>query len=70
VPVYLLDGTHELRGRRELAKEWFAALSAPHKQLITYENAGHAVAFEQVDAFHRLLVEEILPATYGVEAGS
>jgi pimeloyl-ACP methyl ester carboxylesterase len=70
VPVYLLDGAHELRGRRDLAHEWFAALSAPHKQLITYENAGHAVAFEQVDAFHRLLVEEILPATYGVEAGS
>ncbi len=66
VPVYLLDGTHELPGRRELAQEWFASLSAPDKQLITYEDAGHAVAFEQADAFHRLLVEEIVPATYGV----
>jgi pimeloyl-ACP methyl ester carboxylesterase len=64
VPVYLLDGAHELRGRRELAREWFAELSAPSKQLITYEDAGHAVAFEQADAFHRLLVEEIVPATY------
>ena len=66
VPVYLLDGTHELRGRRDLAQEWFASLSAPHKELITYENAGHAVAFEQAEAFHRLLVEEIVPATYEV----
>lgn len=66
VPVYLLDGTHELRGRRDLAQEWFEGLSAPHKQLVTYEDAGHAVAFEQADAFHRLLVEEIVPATYGV----
>ena len=35
VPVYLLDGVHELRGRRELAQEGSASLSAPHKQLIT-----------------------------------
>jgi pimeloyl-ACP methyl ester carboxylesterase len=64
VPVYMLDGEHELRGRRDLAHEWFAGLVAPHKQLVTYPHAGHAVAFEQVDAVHRLLVDEIVPATY------
>ena len=64
VPVYLLDGEHELRGRRELAHEWFDALDAPSKRLVTYPDAGHAVAFEQVDAVHRLLVDEIVPATY------
>ena len=64
VPVYVLDGEHEIRGRRELAHEWFAALDAPVKQLVTYPDAGHAVAFEQLDAVHRLLVEEIVPATY------
>jgi pimeloyl-ACP methyl ester carboxylesterase len=66
VPVYVLDGEHELRGRRELAHEWFTKLTAPHKQLITYPNAGHAVAFEQADAFLRLMNEQIVPATYGV----
>ena len=65
VPVYLLDGANELRGRRALAHEWFAQLRAPHKELITYQDAGHAVAFEQADAFLRLMVEEIVPATYG-----
>jgi proline iminopeptidase len=69
VPVYVLDGANELRGRRELAHEWFAQLTAPHKQLVTYENAGHAVAFEQVDAFLRLMNEEIVPATYGTAGG-
>jgi pimeloyl-ACP methyl ester carboxylesterase len=64
VPVYMLDGANELRGRRELAHEWFAALSAPHKELITYADAAHAVAFEQADAFLRLMNEEIVPATY------
>ena len=68
VPVYVLDGANELRGRRELAHEWFAQLAAPHKELITYENAGHAVAFEQVDALRQLMVEQIVPATYGANA--
>jgi len=64
VPVYMLDGENELRGRRELAHEWFAQLTAPYKESITYENAGHAVAFEQADAFLRLMNDEIVPATY------
>jgi proline iminopeptidase len=67
VPVYMLDGAHELSGRRDLAHEWFAQLSAPHKQLVTYEDAGHSVVFEQVDAFRLLMLEEILPATYALD---
>jgi proline iminopeptidase len=66
VPVYLLDGEHELRARRELALEWFDGLSAPAKELISFADAGHSVVFEQADAFHRLMVEEIVPDTYGV----
>jgi pimeloyl-ACP methyl ester carboxylesterase len=69
VPVYLLDGENELRGRRDLAHEWFAQLTAPNKELITYADAGHAVAFEQADAFLRLMNEQIVPATYGAQEG-
>jgi pimeloyl-ACP methyl ester carboxylesterase len=65
VPVYVLDGAHELRGRRVLAQEWFNALAAPHKELVTYQDAGHSVVFEQADAFRRLMTETIVPATYG-----
>jgi pimeloyl-ACP methyl ester carboxylesterase len=67
VPVYVLDGEHELRGRRDLALEWFEGLAAPSKELVTYADAGHSVVFEQADAFHRLMVDEIVPATYDVE---
>jgi proline iminopeptidase len=70
VPVYVLDGENELRGRRELAHEWFDQLTAPHKELIRYSDAGHAVAFEQADAFLRLMNEEIVPATYDVRTGA
>jgi pimeloyl-ACP methyl ester carboxylesterase len=63
--VSVLDGANELRGRRALAHEWFEGLTAPHKELITYADAGHAVVFEQGDAFLRLMNEQIVPATYG-----
>lgn len=63
-PVYILDGEPELRGRSQLSHEWFAMLDAPHKEMITFENAGHSVAFEHADELHHLLVEEILPTTY------
>ncbi len=65
VPVWILDGEHELRGRRQLSHEWFAQLVAPHKEMITYADAGHSVVFEQADAIHQLMVDEILPLTYG-----
>jgi pimeloyl-ACP methyl ester carboxylesterase len=43
--------------------EWYGLLDAPEKHLVTYEGAAHAVAFEQADEVHRLLVEDILPRT-------
>jgi pimeloyl-ACP methyl ester carboxylesterase len=61
VPVFVLDGAAELDGRRDLALEWFALLEAPDKQLVTYEGAAHAVAFEQADAVEQLLVADVLP---------
>lgn len=64
VPVYLLDGQAELAARRDLALEWFARLEAPQKRIFAFENAAHAVAFEEYEAFHRILLETILPETY------
>ncbi len=64
VPVYVLDGQAELAARRDLALEWFDLLDAPQKRLFSFEHAAHAVAFEEYEAFHRILVETILPETY------
>jgi pimeloyl-ACP methyl ester carboxylesterase len=65
VPVYQLDGAAELEGRRSLALAWFEQLQAPSKQLVTFEGAAHAVAFEQADAVQELLTGTIIPSTYG-----
>jgi pimeloyl-ACP methyl ester carboxylesterase len=64
VPVWILDGAAELDGRRDLTLEWYAMLEAPTKELVTYADAAHAVAFEQADAVRQLLNEAIVPATY------
>lgn len=44
-------------------------LDAPEKQLYTFDNAGHSVAFEQYEEVHRILMEIILPATYPDTSG-
>ncbi len=64
VPIYMLDGQAELAARRDLALEWFELLDAPIKRMFTFENAAHAVAFEQFEAFHQILKDTILPETY------
>lgn len=64
IPVYIFDGEHELRGRRELSHEWFALLDAPVKRMYTFPDAAHAPAFERAGDLHRILMEEILPETY------
>lgn len=64
VPVYILDGAMELAARRDLVLAWYEQLDAPQKQLYTFDNAGHSVAFEQFSALHQILVETVLPQTY------
>jgi pimeloyl-ACP methyl ester carboxylesterase len=65
VPLYILDGTSELAARRDLALEWFEQVDAPIKRLYPLDDAAHSVAFEQYEAFHRILLEDVLPETYG-----
>ena len=62
--IYVLDGAAELSARRDLALEWFDLLDAPIKRMYTFENAAHATAFEQFEAFQQIMVETVLPETY------
>ncbi len=64
VPLYILDGQHELKARRDLALEWFEQVQAPIKRLYTFVAGGHSVAFENFEALHRVLVDTVLPETY------
>ena len=64
VPLYILDGASELPARRDLLLDWFEQVDAPRKELFTFENAAHSVAFEQFEALSRIMTETVLPETY------
>lgn len=63
VPVYLVQGAHELRGRQEPAHQWFDALTAPHKEWITFRQSGHVPQFEEFARFQQVLTGTVLPQT-------
>lgn len=62
--IYVLDGAAELSARRDLALEWYEMLDAPLKRIYTFEDAAHAVAFEQFEAFQEIMTDVVLEETY------
>jgi pimeloyl-ACP methyl ester carboxylesterase len=62
--IYVLDGAAELAARRNLALEWYDQLDAPIKRIYIFDNAAHAVAFEQFEAFQQIMRDTVLPETY------
>jgi proline iminopeptidase len=55
VPVHLVEGEHEARGRAVPAREWFDALQAPAKVWTEMPQAGHRPAFEQPERFAEVM---------------
>ena len=64
VPVYLVAGAHEARGRATLAEEWFALLDAPTKDWIVFEHSGHRPSFEEPARFAEVMTR-VRTETYG-----
>jgi pimeloyl-ACP methyl ester carboxylesterase len=64
VPVYMVLGRHEARGRALLAEEWFEQLEAPHKEKHVFEGSGHRPHFEEPDRF-ALVMAQILGGING-----
>lgn len=63
VPVYLIEGRHEARGRALLAAEWYRKLNAPTKRLIIFDTSGHRPLFEQPELFNRVMTDTVLAHT-------
>ena len=64
IPVYVVLGRYETRGRAVLAKEWFQTLSAPHKEMVIFERSGHRPSFEEPGEFAALMAR-VLEQTSG-----
>lgn len=63
VPVYIVEGRYEVRGRTEPSREWFAMLQAPHKQMVVFDTSGHRPLFEQPAAFVEYMTNTVLAET-------
>ncbi|MFY1627346.1 alpha/beta fold hydrolase [Micromonospora sp. WMMD735] len=55
VPVYLVDGAHEVPGRLTLTSQWYAQLDAPHKEHLVLDAAGHRSLYQRPGPFVDLL---------------
>ena len=64
VPVYLVEGAHEAPGRAVLARDWFAALTAPSKHLIEFDHSGHDPQLEEPGRFATFMTDVVLNQTY------
>lgn len=62
IPVTIVLGRYEARGRAVLVNEWFEMLDAPSKDLVIFEDSGHRPSFEQPGEFAKLM-EEVAAAT-------
>jgi pimeloyl-ACP methyl ester carboxylesterase len=63
VPVYVVIGQYEARGRAVPAREWFDMLQAPAKGMIVFDRSGHRPSFEEPGRF-ATLVSRVLEETY------
>jgi pimeloyl-ACP methyl ester carboxylesterase len=64
VPAYFVAGEHEVPGRSRVMKQWYDALRAPHKELVTFPNSGHRSLFERPAEFVTLMTR-VLAETNG-----
>ncbi|GID97155.1 hypothetical protein Adi01nite_65670 [Amorphoplanes digitatis] len=62
VPVYFVQGGHEMRGLAVLFEQWYALLQAPAKSLTVVADAGHRVMFERPDRFAAVM-DDVLTQT-------
>lgn len=62
VPVYLVQGEHEARGRTEPAEEWFDGLDAPIKEWIVFDRSGHRPWVQEPERFAEVMTGTVLAA--------
>lgn len=65
IPVYIVLGGNDMNNPPEIPAEYYELIQAPHKQLIIFEKAGHGMIWEEAQRFHELMINQVLPETYG-----
>lgn len=61
VPIFFFTGAHDWHSPRVLSDDWFKRISAPHKELVHFEESAHGVLGEEPGKFLIALVNKVLP---------
>ena len=61
VPVFFFTGRHDWQTPVSLSDAWFEEITAPHKELIHFEESSHFVINEEPGKFVVELVNRVLP---------
>lgn len=60
VPVFFLEGRHDINAPPALAVEYHGLLTAPAKELIWFEHSGHTPWVDENERFIDVMVERVL----------
>jgi pimeloyl-ACP methyl ester carboxylesterase len=63
IPMFFVEGAHDLLAPPELARRYYESISAPEKGWVLLEHSGHDPNQEVVDAEYKVLRERVLPLT-------
>ena len=61
VPVFFCLGRHDYEVPSALAAQYFAALEAPRKQLVWFDNSAHLPNTEERGRFNEFMIGTVLP---------
>jgi pimeloyl-ACP methyl ester carboxylesterase len=61
LPIFILQGATDNATPSPLARSFFDAIRAPHKEFISIEEAGHMALITHADEFLQLLAERVRP---------
>lgn len=67
VPVYFAVGRFDRMAPFEVSQKYFAMLAAPSKEWIWFENSAHFPQWEEMQKFHDLLVNQVVPETLAAD---
>jgi pimeloyl-ACP methyl ester carboxylesterase len=63
IPMFFVEGAHDLLAPPELARSYYESIRAPEKGWVLLERSGHDPNQEVVDAEYTVLRERVLPLT-------
>jgi pimeloyl-ACP methyl ester carboxylesterase len=63
VPVYFAVGRYDEMAPSEVSRAYFSILVAPKKDWVWFENSAHFPQWEEMEKFHDLLANKVVPET-------